>query len=152
MGCSSSVHLALSLQHNRWGWNIVRNFVWWRHPIFYRCISLTCVMITYLILGGMKSSAMTDVFQGILMFTILIIFVLGFFIHEDIGGFSEGGKSLWDNKPEKFVREGNFTWQIIFSYTILWPITVPMFLNFFLDFTLLKMIKPYELRLGYTQQ
>ena len=103
-------------------------------PYFTGAFLLTCVMITYLILGGMKSSAMTDVFQGILMFTILIMFVLGFFIHEDIGGFSEGGTTLWDNKPEKFVREGNFTWQIIFSYTILWPITVPMFPQLFSRF------------------
>ena len=91
-------------------------------------------MIAYLVLGGMKSSAMTDVFQGVLMFTILIIFVFGFFFHEDIGGFREGGKSLWENKPEKFVREGNFTWQIILSYTILWPITVPMFPQLFSRF------------------
>ncbi len=103
-------------------------------PYFTGAFFLTCVMITYLILGGMKSSAMTDVFQGILMFTILIIFVFGFFVHDDIGGFSEGGKTLWDNKPEKFVREGNFTWQIIFSYTILWPITVPMFPQLFSRF------------------
>ena len=103
-------------------------------PYFIGALLLTCVMIIYLILGGMKSSAMTDVFQGVLMFSILIIFVLGFFIHEDIGGFSEAGQSLWENKPEKFVREGNFTWGIIFSYTILWPITVPMFPQLFSRF------------------
>ncbi len=103
-------------------------------PYFTGAILLTCVMIAYLVLGGMKSSAMTDVFQGIIMFLILIIFVFGFFFHDDIGGFSEGGKSLWENKPEKFVREGNFTWQIIFSYTILWPITVPMFPQLFSRF------------------
>ena len=103
-------------------------------PYFTGALLLTCVMIAYLVLGGMKSSAMTDVFQGLLMFTILIIFVFGFFFHEDIGGFSEGGKSLWENKPEKFVREGNFTWQVIFSYTILWPITVPMFPQLFSRF------------------
>jgi SSS family solute:Na+ symporter len=103
-------------------------------PYFTGALLLTCVMIIYLVLGGMKSSAMTDVFQGVLMFSILIIFVLGFFIHEDIGGFSEAGQSLWENKPEKFVREGNFTWEIIFSYTILWPITVPMFPQLFSRF------------------
>ena len=103
-------------------------------PYFTGALLLTCVMIIYLFLGGMKSSAMTDVFQGILMFSILIIFVIGFFIHEDIGGFSEAGQSLWENKPEKFVRDGNFTWEIIFSYTILWPITVPMFPQLFSRF------------------
>ena len=103
-------------------------------PSFIGALLLTCVMIIYLVLGGMKSSAMTDVFQGILMFSILIIFVIGFFIHEDIGGFGEAGQSLWDNKPEKFVRENNFTWEIIFSYTILWPITVPMFPQLFSRF------------------
>ena len=103
-------------------------------PYFTGALLLTCVMIIYLVLGGMKSSAMTDVFQGVLMFSILIIFVLGFFIHENIGGFSEAGQSLWENKPEKFVREGNFTWEIIFSYTILWPITVPMFPQLFSRF------------------
>jgi SSS family solute:Na+ symporter len=103
-------------------------------PYFTGALLLTCVMIIYLVLGGMKSSAMTDVFQGILMFSILIIFVIGFFIHEDIGGFSEAGQSLWDNKPEKFVRESNFTWEIIFSFTILWPITVPMFPQLFSRF------------------
>ena len=103
-------------------------------PYFTGALLLTCVMIIYLVLGGMKSSAMTDVFQGILMFSILIIFVIGFFIHEEIGGFSEAGQSLWDNKPDKFVREGNFTWEIIFSFTILWPITVPMFPQLFSRF------------------
>ena len=103
-------------------------------PYFTGALLLTCVMIIYLILGGMKSSAMTDVFQGILMFSILIIFVIGFFTHEDIGGLSEAGLSLWDNKPDKFVREGNFTWEIIFSFTILWPITVPMFPQLFSRF------------------
>ena len=103
-------------------------------PYFTGALLLTCVMIIYLILGGMKSSAMTDVFQGILMFSILIIFVIGFFTHEDIGGLSEAGQSLWDNKPDKFVREGNFTWEIIFSFTILWPITVPMFPQLFSRF------------------
>ena len=68
------------------------------------------------------------------MFSILIVFVIGFFIHEDIGGFSEAGQSLWDNKPDKFVREGNFTWEIILSFTILWPITVPMFPQLFSRF------------------
>ena len=103
-------------------------------PYFTGALLLTCVMIIYLVLGGMKSSAMTDVFQGILMFTILIIFVFGFFFHEDIGGFSEAGQSLWENKPEKFIREGNFTWEIILSYTLLWPITVPMFPQLFSRF------------------
>jgi len=103
-------------------------------PYFTGALLLTCVMIVYLVLGGMKSSAMTDVFQGILMFSILIIFVLGFFLHEDIGGFGEAGRELWENKPEKFVREGNFTWEIIFSFTILWPITVPMFPQLFSRF------------------
>jgi len=103
-------------------------------PYFTGALLLTCVMIIYLVLGGMKSSAMTDVFQGVLMFSILTIFVLGFFFHEDIGGFREAGRELWENKPEKFVREGNFTWKIIFSFTILWPITVPMFPQLFSRF------------------
>ncbi len=103
-------------------------------PYFTGALLLTCVMIIYLVLGGMKSSALTDVFQGVLMFSILMIFVLGFFLHEDISGFGEAGKELWENKPEKFVREGNFTWEIIFSFTILWPITVPMFPQLFSRF------------------
>ena len=85
-------------------------------PYFTGACLLTLVMVSYLILGGMKSSALTDVFQGILMFGILIIFVFTFFMNDEIGGFSKGGEKLWDNSPEKFVREGNFTWQIIFSY------------------------------------
>jgi len=113
-------------------------------PYFTGALLLTCVMIIYLVLGGMKSSVMTDVFQGILMFSILIIFVIGFFIHKDIGGFSEAGQSLWDNKPEKFIREesklgpNDFTWKLLLSYTILWPITVPMFPQLFSRFYIAK--------------
>lgn len=103
-------------------------------PYFTGACLLTLVMVSYLILGGMKSSALTDVFQGFLMFGILIIFVFTFFMNEEIGGFSKGGEKLWDNSPEKFVREGNFTWQIIFSYVLLWPITVPMFPQLFSRF------------------
>ena len=89
-------------------------------PYFTGACLLTLVMVSYLILGGMKSSALTDVFQGTLMFIILIIFVFTFFMNDEIGGFSKGGEKLWNNSPEKFVREGNFTWQVIFSYTILY--------------------------------
>ena len=103
-------------------------------PYFTGACLLTLVMVSYLILGGMKSSALTDVFQGVLMFGILIIFVFTFFMNDEIGGFSKGGEKLWDNSPEKFVREGNFTWQVIFSYVILWPITVPMFPQLFSRF------------------
>ena len=103
-------------------------------PYFTGATLLTLVMITYLILGGMKSSAMTDVFQGILMFSILIIFVFGFFFNDEIGGFRQAGQELWEEKPEKFIREGNFSWEIIFSFTILWPITVPMFPQLFSRF------------------
>jgi len=103
-------------------------------PYFMGACLLTLVMVLYLILGGMKSSALTDVFQGILMFSILIIFVFSFFMNDEIGGFSKGGEELWDNSPQKFVREGSFTWQVIFSYTILWPITVPMFPQLFSRF------------------
>ncbi len=103
-------------------------------PYFTGACLLTLVMVSYLILGGMKSSALTDVFQGTLMFIILIIFVFTFFMNDEIGGFSKGGEKLWNNSPEKFVREGNFTWQVIFSYTILWPITVPMFPQLFSRF------------------
>ncbi len=107
-------------------------------PYFTGAALLTSVMIVYLVLGGMKSSALTDVFQGILMFSILVIFVSGFFLHENIGGFGEAGQQLWENKPEKFAREGNFTWEIVFSYTILWPITVPMFPQLFSRFYIAK--------------
>ena len=103
-------------------------------PYFTGACLLTLVMVSYLILGGMKSSALTDVFQGVLMFGILIIFVFTFFMNDEIGGFSKGGEKLWENSPEKFVREGNFTWQVIFSYVILWPITVPMFPQLFSRF------------------
>ena len=103
-------------------------------PYFTGACLLTLVMVSYLILGGMKSSALTDVFQGTLMFIILIIFVFTFFMNDEIGGFSKGGEKLWDNSPEKFAREENFTWQVIFSYTILWPITVPMFPQLFSRF------------------
>ena len=109
-------------------------------PSFIGALLLTCVMIIYLILGGMRSSALTDVFQGFLMFLIIMIFVLSFFFHKDIGGFSEAGKTLWESKPEKFIREesklgpNDFTWKIVLSYTILWPITVPMFPQLFSRF------------------
>ena len=100
---------------------------------------LTLVIVFYVFIGGMKSVALTDVIQGILMFFLLIVAVVT--IAQSLGGFTEANRTIYELKPELLSRSGVdnfFTKPKWFSYILLWFLSVPMFPQMFMRFYLPK--------------
>ena len=104
-------------------------------PYFWGAIILTIFIVFYVFLGGMRSVALTDVVQGIIMFTLMFFAV--YVIGEALGGVSAANAKVFEIKPELFSREGvdnYFTPQTWFSFMILWIFAVPMFPQMFMRF------------------
>ncbi|NES21298.1 MAG: sodium:solute symporter family protein [Symploca sp. SIO3E6] len=108
-------------------------------PYFTGASLLTLVIVFYVLMGGMKSVALTDVLQGILMFILMIVALLT--VAHNLGGISQANLMVHQLKPELFAREGLdnfFTKPKWFSYMLLWFLCVPMFPQMFMRFYLPK--------------
>ncbi|MEM7106428.1 MAG: sodium:solute symporter family protein [Bacteroidota bacterium] len=104
-------------------------------PYFAGCAILMFFIVIYVLIGGMRSIAVTDMIQGILMFTL--IFAAVFLIADGFGGVAEANRKVYELKPELFSREGadgSFTPQRWFSLMLLWLFCVPMFPQMFMRF------------------
>lgn len=104
-------------------------------PYFIGATFITLAIVFYVCIGGMKSVALTDVFQGILMFILMIVALIA--ISKGLGGISEANQAVYDLKPELFSRQGAdnfFTQKKWFSYVCLWTFTLPMFPQMFMRF------------------
>ncbi len=104
-------------------------------PYFWGAAFLTLVIVFYVFIGGMKSVALTDVFQGILMFALMIVAL--FAIAHNLGGISQANQAVYDLNPELFSRAGRenfFTQKKWFSYICLWTFTLPMLPQIFMRF------------------
>ena len=96
---------------------------------------LTLAIVFYVFLGGMRSVALTDVVQGVLMFALMTLAVLA--VGNALGGVTAAGTRAFEMHPELFSRAGGggfFTPKIWFSYMILWVLAVPMFPQVFMRF------------------
>jgi len=105
-------------------------------PYFAGATLMTGAMLIYLWLGGMRSSAWTDLMQGLMMLGLLVAAVA--VVVHGLGGFGTAGNDLWNSNPALFRREGNITPRVWLSYTLLWPLTVPMFPQLFSRFYIAK--------------
>ena len=97
--------------------------------------ALLLLIVVYVWFGGMKSVAITDMLQGILMFVLMFIalWVTG----EHFGGLAAANERAFEIKPELFSRSGggdHFTPQIWFSQMVLWVTCLPMFPHMFSRF------------------
>ena len=107
----------------------------WKIQYFQGSVILSVVIVLYVFLGGMRSVALTDVVQGLLMFSLM--FVAVFLIGGKLGGIQEANHQVQSKIPGLFThagRDGYFTPQKWFSYMILWAIAVPMFPQMFMRF------------------
>lgn len=100
------------------------------------CAILTIIVIAFYVLsGGMRGSAWTDVFQGIIMVSAMLVAVV--FICINLGGFESANMAAYRSNPELFSRPGGedfFTPQIWFSFMLLWIFADPMFPQIFSRF------------------
>ncbi|NEP22103.1 sodium:solute symporter family protein [Moorena sp. SIO3I6] len=104
-------------------------------PYFTGATFLTIVIVLYVFMGGMRSVALTDVIQGVLMFTLMLAAVAA--IASSLGGIAEANRTVYTLKPELFSRQGIdnfFTYRKWFSFMILWMLSVPMFPQMFMRF------------------
>ena len=97
-------------------------------PFGVGAVLLTLVIVAYVVTGGMKAVAITDVLQGILMFLLM---TLGFgAIAHGLGGVGHANRLLMAQTPELFSGAGFgnvFSLPIFASYLLLWPLCLPMF-------------------------
>ncbi len=117
------------------GGYIIENLTNGQISYFLGAVFLTFIIVLYVFLGGMRSVALTDVLQGILMFFLMIVAVVA--IAQSLGGFSEANRTVYAVKPEIFSRPGInnfFTPHKWFSYMLLWSLSVPMLPQMFMRF------------------
>jgi SSS family solute:Na+ symporter len=96
---------------------------------------VTLIICFYTFRGGLKAVAWTDVFQGLIMLSVMIIAVI--VVADKHGGLGQAGATLMAAKPELFSRpggQGTLTVSIWFSYIFLWFFCDPMFPQLFQRF------------------
>lgn len=104
-------------------------------PYFGGAVLLTLCMVFYVFLGGMRSVALTDVVQGMLMLALMVLSVA--FIASALGGFATANQRVLAEYPELFSRaggDGYFTGRRWFSFMLLFLVSVPLFPQVFMRF------------------
>jgi len=104
-------------------------------PYIWGCIIVTGIIVLYTLRGGLRAVAWTDVFQGVVMFTLLFISLLLVASHH--GGFVAANQKVMAASPELFSRPGGtgkYTLGIWFSFIMLWFFCDPMFPQLFQRF------------------
>ncbi len=104
-------------------------------PYVWGCTLVTVIIVLYTVRGGLRAVAWTDLFQGLLMFVLLLISL--FMVAQHHGGFIAANKKVLTAFPELFSRPGGtgkYTLGIWFSYIFLWFFCDPMFPQLFQRF------------------
>ena len=104
-------------------------------PYFYGCLLVTGIIVLYTLRGGMRAVAWTDLFQGLLMFALLLASLVMVVSHH--GGLAAANQKVLAALPELLARpggRGRYTFAIWFSYILLWFFCDPMFPQLFQRF------------------
>ena len=104
-------------------------------PYLSGCILVTAIIALYTLRGGLRAVAWTDVFQGSLMFILLLVSLVLVVAHH--GGFVCANQKALAAFPELFSRPGGlgkYTPGIWLSYMLLWFFCDPMFPQLFQRF------------------
>lgn len=118
---------------------LLENLTGGQIPYFVGATVLTLTIVLYVFTGGMRSVALTDVLQGVLMFVLMILAV--FAVANSLGGIAAANNTVYQQIPELFSRQGInnfFTKPKWFSYMLLWVLSVPMFPQMFMRFYIPK--------------
>ncbi len=104
-------------------------------PYLTGALLITGFVVTYVALGGMRSIAWTDLFQGLMM--IIFAFLALFIISRKSGGFDPVNGQVFQSFPELYSRPGTGStmgYGIWFGYLVLWFFADPMFPQLFQRF------------------
>ena len=97
-------------------------------PFEVGAVLLTVVIVLYVVGGGMRAVARTDVLQGILMFVLMLMAFMA--VAQGVGGVETANRALLQQRPDLFAPAGLgnfFSPKILASYLLLWPLCLPMF-------------------------
>lgn len=104
-------------------------------PYFWGCVVVTGIVLVYTLRGGLRAVAWTDLFQGSVMFILLVAALIMVAWHH--GGFVEANQKVLASNPELFSRPGGlgkYSPGIWFSFIVLWFFCDPMFPQLFQRF------------------
>lgn len=104
-------------------------------PYIWGCVLVTGIIVLYTLRGGLRAVAWTDVFQGTVMFVLLLASLILVAAHH--GGFVAANQKVMTAMPELFSRPGGtgkYTIGIWFSFIMLWFFCDPMFPQLFQRF------------------
>jgi SSS family solute:Na+ symporter len=104
-------------------------------PHVYGCIVVTGIILLYTLRGGLRAVAWTDLFQGSVMFILLLVSLVMLARHH--GGFVAANQKVLSSFPELFSRPGGlgkYSAGIWFSFMMLWFFCDPMFPQLFQRF------------------
>ena len=73
-------------------------------PYVYGCLLVTVIIVLYTLRGGLRAVAWTDMFQGLVMFVLLVASLIIVANHH--GGFVEAHQKLFSSHPQLFSRPG----------------------------------------------
>lgn len=97
-------------------------------PFEVGAVLLTVVIVLYVVGGGMRAVARTDVLQGVLMFLLMLMAFVA--VAMGVGGVQTANRTLLQQLPDLFSGAGRndfFTPRMMASYLLLWPLCLPMF-------------------------
>jgi SSS family solute:Na+ symporter len=97
-------------------------------PFELGALLLTLVIVVYVVGGGMRAVARTDVLQGVLMFVLMLLAFAA--VAHGVGGVAQANRTLMQQQPALFSGaglDGFFTPRMLASYLLLWPLCLPMF-------------------------
>ncbi len=96
---------------------------------------VTLIILAYTLRGGLKAVAWTDLFQGVLMFGLMVAAL--FMVVGHYGGWEAAFRKVYELKPALFSRPGPrgvYTPAVWFSFLMLWFFCDPMFPQLFQRF------------------
>jgi len=104
-------------------------------PYFAGASLITAVMLLYTFLGGFRGVTWTDVLQGGMLITLLLVALAS--ITSQFGGLAAANRAVASDFPELFARPGLggiYTPGVWLGYMLLWFLCDPMFPQLFQRF------------------
>eukprot|EP00831_Metopus_contortus_P065324 TRINITY_DN58386_c0_g1_i4.p2 TRINITY_DN58386_c0_g1~~TRINITY_DN58386_c0_g1_i4.p2 ORF type:complete len:278 (+),score=7.15 TRINITY_DN58386_c0_g1_i4:1267-2100(+) len=104
-------------------------------PTYLGAILTTIAIAAYTMRGGLKAIAITDIFQGALMFTLLIISL--YIVADYHGGLNSAFNKIAAEQSTLLSpkgNNGNYNGSVYFSFILLWFFCDPMFPQIFQRF------------------
>lgn len=99
-------------------------------PYLWGAVGVLLITVLYTVFGGMRGTAWTSVFQGLVFIVIgLLAFVM---IANALGGFEAITQRVYAERPELLQRSGNFDPKDWFSFLFVAPLAVIAFPHVFM--------------------